>query len=139
VADAEIIPLGTRGRPGRGSGSAKPSASARNLAGSTKKSPRSEKPEAAGQGGTADPEPTPVPPGRATAGKQSEKVRRGSASPEAQSVGSGASPPAEATQQPSGADPALGAGSSGTPRPGREASGLTATERPAQGGIPACD
>jgi 1-acyl-sn-glycerol-3-phosphate acyltransferase len=37
VADAEIIPLGTRGRPGRGSGSAKPSASARNLAGGGKK------------------------------------------------------------------------------------------------------
>ena len=37
VADAEIIPLGTRGRPGRGSGSAKPSASARSLAGATGK------------------------------------------------------------------------------------------------------
>jgi 1-acyl-sn-glycerol-3-phosphate acyltransferase len=37
VADAEIIPLGTRGRPGRGTGSAKPSASARNLAGGGKK------------------------------------------------------------------------------------------------------
>ena len=35
MADAEIIPLGTRGRPGRGSGSTKPSASARNLAGGT--------------------------------------------------------------------------------------------------------
>ncbi len=34
MADAEIIPIGTRGRPGRGSGSAKPSASARSLAGS---------------------------------------------------------------------------------------------------------
>jgi len=32
VADAEIIPLGTRGRPGRGSGSAKPSSAARSLA-----------------------------------------------------------------------------------------------------------
>jgi len=32
VADAEIIPLGTRGRPGRGSGRTKPSAAARNLA-----------------------------------------------------------------------------------------------------------
>ena len=32
MADAEIIPLGTRGRPGRGSGSTKPSAAARNLA-----------------------------------------------------------------------------------------------------------
>jgi 1-acyl-sn-glycerol-3-phosphate acyltransferase len=33
VADAEIIPLGTRGRPGRGSGRDKPSASSRGLAG----------------------------------------------------------------------------------------------------------
>jgi 1-acyl-sn-glycerol-3-phosphate acyltransferase len=32
VADAEIIPLGTRGKPGRGSGSAKPSSAARTLA-----------------------------------------------------------------------------------------------------------
>jgi 1-acyl-sn-glycerol-3-phosphate acyltransferase len=40
VADAEIIPIGTRGRPGRGTGSAKPSASARNLAGSARPRPR---------------------------------------------------------------------------------------------------
>ena len=33
MADAEVIPLGTRGRPGRGSGSAKPSSAARSLAG----------------------------------------------------------------------------------------------------------
>jgi 1-acyl-sn-glycerol-3-phosphate acyltransferase len=33
MADAEIIPIGTRGRPGRGTGSAKPSSAARNLAG----------------------------------------------------------------------------------------------------------
>jgi 1-acyl-sn-glycerol-3-phosphate acyltransferase len=32
LADAEIIPIGTRGRPGRGTGQARPSASARNLA-----------------------------------------------------------------------------------------------------------
>jgi 1-acyl-sn-glycerol-3-phosphate acyltransferase len=32
VPDAEIIPLGTRGKPGRGSGSSKPSSAARNLA-----------------------------------------------------------------------------------------------------------
>ena len=31
MGDAEIIPIGTRGRPGRGTG-AKPSAAARNLA-----------------------------------------------------------------------------------------------------------
>jgi len=34
VDDAEVVPLGTRGRPGRGSGSSKPSAAARTLAGS---------------------------------------------------------------------------------------------------------
>jgi 1-acyl-sn-glycerol-3-phosphate acyltransferase len=33
VADAEIIPIGTRGRPGRGTGRAKPSSAARSLAG----------------------------------------------------------------------------------------------------------
>ncbi|QWZ07190.1 acyltransferase family protein [Nocardioides panacis] len=33
MGDAEVIPLGTRGRPGRGSGSARPSSAARNLAG----------------------------------------------------------------------------------------------------------
>ncbi|HEX5560555.1 MAG TPA: lysophospholipid acyltransferase family protein [Nocardioidaceae bacterium] len=34
MGDAEVVPLGTRGRPGRGSGSSKPSAAARTLAGS---------------------------------------------------------------------------------------------------------
>jgi hypothetical protein len=37
VPDAEVIPLGTRGKPGRGSGSANPSSAARTLAGGTKK------------------------------------------------------------------------------------------------------
>jgi 1-acyl-sn-glycerol-3-phosphate acyltransferase len=36
VGDAEIIPIGTRGRPGRGTGSARPSAAARNLAPGTR-------------------------------------------------------------------------------------------------------
>lgn len=40
MADAEIIPLGTRGRPGRGSGNARPSASARNLAGGARQKPK---------------------------------------------------------------------------------------------------
>jgi len=35
MADAEVIPLGTRGRPGRGTGSSTPSSAARNLAGPT--------------------------------------------------------------------------------------------------------
>jgi 1-acyl-sn-glycerol-3-phosphate acyltransferase len=39
VPDAEVIPLGTRGRPGRGTGSAKPSSAARGLASAGK--PRS--------------------------------------------------------------------------------------------------
>ncbi len=37
MPDADVIPLGTRGKPGRGTGSAKPSAAARNLAGAAKK------------------------------------------------------------------------------------------------------
>ncbi|MGN6575435.1 MAG: 1-acyl-sn-glycerol-3-phosphate acyltransferase [Nocardioides sp.] len=37
MPDAEVIPLGTRGRPGRGTGSAKPSSAARSLAGGAKK------------------------------------------------------------------------------------------------------
>jgi 1-acyl-sn-glycerol-3-phosphate acyltransferase len=42
VPDAEVIPLGTRGRPGRGSGSAKPSSAARSLAsaGAGRRAPR---------------------------------------------------------------------------------------------------
>ena len=41
MGDAQVIPLGTRGRPGRGSGSSKPSSAARNLADPTapKRSP----------------------------------------------------------------------------------------------------
>jgi 1-acyl-sn-glycerol-3-phosphate acyltransferase len=37
VGDAEIIPIGTRGRPGRGQGSGRPSAASRNLAAGTRK------------------------------------------------------------------------------------------------------
>ena len=44
MADAEIIPLGTRGRPGRGSGNARPSATARNLAGGPAKRPAAKEP-----------------------------------------------------------------------------------------------
>ncbi len=36
MPDAEVIPLGTRGKPGRGSGNRKPSAAARDLAGGSK-------------------------------------------------------------------------------------------------------
>ena len=61
MADAEVIPLGTRGRPGRGSGSAKPSAAARNLAGGTKKAAsRRTTPEATSRKRTASAAKEPV-------------------------------------------------------------------------------
>ncbi|GAB3071477.1 1-acyl-sn-glycerol-3-phosphate acyltransferase [Nocardioides zeae] len=53
MGDADIIPIGTRGRPGRGSGRARPSTSARDLAGSgsrpgdaaTRRTPAAEPPD----------------------------------------------------------------------------------------------
>lgn len=39
MADAEIIPIGTRGRPGRGSGSMRPSSAARDLAPAPRRTP----------------------------------------------------------------------------------------------------
>jgi 1-acyl-sn-glycerol-3-phosphate acyltransferase len=53
--DAKVIPIGTGGRPGRGSGSARPSSAARNLAPAAKK-PAAKKPaakKAAGKAGKA--------------------------------------------------------------------------------------
>ena len=44
MPDAEVIPLGTRGRPGRGTGSAKPSAAARSLAGKAERPKRAAQP-----------------------------------------------------------------------------------------------
>jgi hypothetical protein len=38
MGDAEIIPIGTRGRPGRGQGSGRPSAASRSLAAGPRKS-----------------------------------------------------------------------------------------------------
>ncbi|MEJ7794379.1 MAG: lysophospholipid acyltransferase family protein [Nocardioides sp.] len=43
MGDAEIIPIGTRGRPGRGSGNARPSSAARSLAGGTPPQPTAER------------------------------------------------------------------------------------------------
>ncbi len=55
MADAEIIPIGTRGRPGRGSGTRKPSAAARGLSGSGRP------PAGRRSGPPPEPEPTPTP------------------------------------------------------------------------------
>jgi 1-acyl-sn-glycerol-3-phosphate acyltransferase len=53
MADAEVIPIGTGGRPGRGTGSARPSRASRTLAGeSPRPQPRRRTPK------PADPEPT---------------------------------------------------------------------------------
>ena len=58
MPDAEVIPLGTRGRPGRGTGSAKPSSAARSLAGSATKDPaRKAAPKAAPKQKPATPSP----------------------------------------------------------------------------------
>jgi 1-acyl-sn-glycerol-3-phosphate acyltransferase len=61
MPDAEVIPLGTRGRPGRGSGNAKPSSAARNLATPRKKPAAAPRPPAAGQDAEATPKPAPKP------------------------------------------------------------------------------
>jgi 1-acyl-sn-glycerol-3-phosphate acyltransferase len=53
VPDAEVIPLGTRGRPGRGTGSDKPSSAARGLAGNAAKKAPPKRP-------APSPEPEPV-------------------------------------------------------------------------------
>ncbi|HET6152241.1 MAG TPA: lysophospholipid acyltransferase family protein [Marmoricola sp.] len=53
MGDAEIIPIGTRGKPGRGTGSAKPSSSARGLAA---KAPLKKPAKAAPAEGTDSPE-----------------------------------------------------------------------------------
>ena len=59
MADAEIIPLGTRGRPGRGTGRQKPSESSRSLVpGQPKMAPAK---KAAAPTRQPDPEPTPLP------------------------------------------------------------------------------
>jgi 1-acyl-sn-glycerol-3-phosphate acyltransferase len=52
VGDAEVIPLGTRGKPGRGTGSGKPSSAARSLAGSAPSRPKA--PRATPAPGSAD-------------------------------------------------------------------------------------
>jgi 1-acyl-sn-glycerol-3-phosphate acyltransferase len=61
MGDAEIIPIGTRGKPGRGTGSAKPSSSARSLAGrSTKKTAPKAAPSP--KSGPVEPDANPVDP-----------------------------------------------------------------------------
>ncbi|QBR92533.1 lysophospholipid acyltransferase family protein [Nocardioides euryhalodurans] len=66
MGDAEIIPIGTRGRPGRGTGSARPSAAARNLAPGTRPArppePPADEPDATTPSAAAAAPPRAVPP-----------------------------------------------------------------------------
>jgi 1-acyl-sn-glycerol-3-phosphate acyltransferase len=118
VADAEVIPLGTRGRPGRGSGSAKPSAAARSLAG-----PRSRR--------SADPASDPAP------------DPRPDRQPDEPLEDSREQPPVEAVPD---APPGAGASDTGATDasrpddPGPHVDGPTVvTDREPQGGIPVGD
>jgi 1-acyl-sn-glycerol-3-phosphate acyltransferase len=122
VADAEIIPLGTRGRPGRGSGSAKPSASARSLAGGGKKPARkvSEQPPAAVK--PADVQPAQEPPAAPTP----KKPRKVPTAP-AQEAGTSTTPTPD--EPPTPANDA----------PTRETSGTTTEDRAPGAGIPVTD
>jgi 1-acyl-sn-glycerol-3-phosphate acyltransferase len=62
--DAVVIPIGTGGRPGRGSGSSRPSSAARNLAPSARKSPK--KPPKASSRSTPPTKPTAAAPRTST-------------------------------------------------------------------------
>jgi 1-acyl-sn-glycerol-3-phosphate acyltransferase len=55
MGDAEIIPIGTRGRPGRGQGGAKPSSASRSLASGSRKPPASRRTPAAERATGAEP------------------------------------------------------------------------------------
>ena len=57
MGDADIIPIGTRGKPGRGAGNNKPSAAARNLAGDRRTRSSTPRPKAPQPNGAEIPEP----------------------------------------------------------------------------------
>lgn len=69
--DAVVIPIGTGGRPGRGSGSARPSSAARNLAPSGRKPAKPAKPAKAAKPTEAAKASTPASPPKATRAKAS--------------------------------------------------------------------
>ena len=54
MGDADIIPIGTRGKPGRGTGAAKPSAAARGLAGDRGRANTSQKASKVPEDGTPE-------------------------------------------------------------------------------------
>jgi 1-acyl-sn-glycerol-3-phosphate acyltransferase len=137
VADAEIIPLGTRGRPGRGSGSAKPSASARNLAGGGKK-PAAKQAAAKKPAAKSNASEKENPSG---ASAPRPEAPAAAARPPRQQPVSGSQPPVPeqpAAERPSGAPGAERFGV--PPEPGRRGASSTTTRDRAPGhGIPVSD
>jgi 1-acyl-sn-glycerol-3-phosphate acyltransferase len=133
VADAEIIPLGTRGRPGRGSGSAKPSASARNLASGGKKAASKKAPakKAAAQG---SPEETPsTPPQPEAPAPTSRRPRQSTATRSQMPV-----PEQPAAGRPR-STPDAGTFVNPSTTAGPETSGTTTRDRASGDGIPVTD
>ncbi|MGO4256512.1 1-acyl-sn-glycerol-3-phosphate acyltransferase [Marmoricola sp. RAF53] len=103
MGDAEIIPIGTRGKPGRGTGSAKPSSSARNLAGRP-----AAKPATAAETPSAHPSATPAP---ESAKPTVPQPRKAAAGPRKRTPAAEAPPVAPPAEEIALAAPVTGAGS----------------------------
>lgn len=121
MGDAEVIPLGTRGKPGRGSGSGKPSSAARSLAGSAparKKAPRT----------------TPAPESADAEMAATDLQIPVQGAPETPSA-----TPEPASQEPGAREPAAEAPAPERPRAERAAPRLEVRDREPTGGIPVSD
>lgn len=160
MADAEIIPIGTRGRPGRGSGSSRPSVAARNLApGSTKPARKTAKPTGASEseaesekGPAKGPAKRPEAPA-AGAAKQASGAKTAAAAPPPEQPAPGvkaaqkaAGGPARSPAEPTAEPPAERGPTEAPPTaPETDAFGrpavprVTAHDRPVGDGIPVAD
>ena len=122
MGDAEIIPIGTRGKPGRGTGSAKPSSSARGLA----PKPAAKTPA------------KPAPKSRARNGAQN--AQSGSRNGSQPRTSTGEQPPAlDAPDRPAAQVPAPRTPAEQTARAVHPAGASSVAERHPSAGIPAVD
>ena len=129
MPDAEVIPLGTRGKPGRGSGSSKPSSAARTLAGPG--TPRT-KPARTPRPAAAD--------GPAPSDHDEAAPEGSTAAPAAPDVQQTEDPGATGTATATGSGTAPDAGPEDDPDTGGTATpDLEVTERSPSGGIPMGD
>jgi 1-acyl-sn-glycerol-3-phosphate acyltransferase len=104
MADADVIPLGTRGRPGRGSRSRTPSSAARSLAGGNRATP-GKRPEPAAPSEQDQERP------------KTKKVVSGSGKAKTPAAGTKKEQPARTRARPSGSDEAAGAAGREAPPP----------------------